>query len=127
MADLMKAVEAKKTRNSRIDAGDTVNVHLKIKGRRPAERIQEFKGTVIRLRKGGNEASFTVAASHPTASAWSAPSCFVRRAWIKWWSSVITRSAALNSISCAERTGKSARLKAEIRLISENPKGFQNP
>lgn len=39
--------------------GDTVNVHLRItEGGR--ERIQEFRGTVIRLRKGGNEASFTV-------------------------------------------------------------------
>ena len=40
-------------------AGDTVNVHVRIKeGER--ERIQEFRGTVIRLRKGGNEASLTV-------------------------------------------------------------------
>ncbi len=39
--------------------GDTVSVHVRIKegGR---ERIQEFKGTVIRLRKGGNNANFTV-------------------------------------------------------------------
>jgi large subunit ribosomal protein L19 len=60
MADLMKSVEAKK--NDKIPemrAGDTVNVHMKIKeGDR--ERIQEFKGTVIRVRKGGNEAAFTV-------------------------------------------------------------------
>jgi large subunit ribosomal protein L19 len=40
-------------------SGDSVNVHVRIKeGDR--ERIQEFKGTVIRLRKGGNEASVTV-------------------------------------------------------------------
>lgn len=39
--------------------GDTVNVHVKIKeGDR--ERIQEFRGTVIRLRRGGNEAAMTV-------------------------------------------------------------------
>lgn len=39
--------------------GDTVSVHVKIKeGDR--ERIQEFKGIIIRLRKGGNESSFTV-------------------------------------------------------------------
>jgi large subunit ribosomal protein L19 len=60
MADLMKAVEAKP--NEKIPTlapGDTVNVHFKIKeGDR--ERIQEFKGTVIRMRKGGNEASVTV-------------------------------------------------------------------
>jgi large subunit ribosomal protein L19 len=39
--------------------GDQVSVHVRIKeGDR--ERIQEFKGTVIRLRKGGNNANFTV-------------------------------------------------------------------
>ena len=60
MADLLKAVEAKKNEKiPELQPGDTVNVHMKIKeGDR--ERIQEFKGTVIRLRKGGNEASFTV-------------------------------------------------------------------
>jgi large subunit ribosomal protein L19 len=60
MADLLKAVEAKKNEKiPEMKPGDTVNVHMKIKeGDR--ERIQEFKGIVIRLRKGGNEASFTV-------------------------------------------------------------------
>ncbi|MFC2065132.1 50S ribosomal protein L19 [Chloroflexota bacterium] len=39
--------------------GDSVSVHVRIKeGER--ERIQVFKGTVIRLRKGGNNANFTV-------------------------------------------------------------------
>jgi large subunit ribosomal protein L19 len=60
MEDLIKAVEAKK--NDKIPemrAGDTVNVHVRIKeGDR--ERIQEFRGTVIRMRKGGNDASLTV-------------------------------------------------------------------
>jgi large subunit ribosomal protein L19 len=60
MTDLLKAVEAKKNEKiPELRPGDTVNVHMKIKeGDR--ERIQEFKGIVIRLRKGGNEASFTV-------------------------------------------------------------------
>jgi len=60
MADLLKAVEAKKNEKiPELRPGDTVNVHMKIKeGDR--ERIQEFKGTVIRLRKGGNDASVTV-------------------------------------------------------------------
>ena len=60
MADLMKAAEAKKNdKIPQLRPGDTVNVHVKIKeGDR--ERIQEFKGTVIRLRKGGNNANFTV-------------------------------------------------------------------
>ena len=60
MADLMKAFEAKKNEGiPEMRAGDTVNVHVRIKeGER--ERIQEFRGTVIRLRKGGNDAALTV-------------------------------------------------------------------
>jgi len=60
MADIIKALEAKQ--NEKIPAlapGDTVSVHVKIKeGDR--ERIQEFKGILIRLRKGGNDSSLTV-------------------------------------------------------------------
>ena len=60
MADVIKALEAKQ--NEKIPTlapGDTVSVHVKIKeGDR--ERIQEFKGILIRMRKGGNDASVTV-------------------------------------------------------------------
>ena len=39
--------------------GDTIRVHVKVKeGTR--ERIQVFEGVVIRLRRGGNRATFTV-------------------------------------------------------------------
>ena len=60
MTDLLKAVEAPANPNiPELCAGDSVSVHVRIKeGDR--ERIQEFKGTVIRLRKGGNEGAFTV-------------------------------------------------------------------
>ena len=60
MADLIKAVEAKDNENiPQLAAGDTVSVHVKIKeGER--ERIQEFKGLVIRLRNSGNNAAVTV-------------------------------------------------------------------
>lgn len=60
MADLMKALEAKANENiPQLNPGDNVSVHVKIKeGDR--ERIQEFKGMIIRLRKGGNDASVTV-------------------------------------------------------------------
>jgi len=60
MTDLIKAVEAKINENiPPLNAGDSVSVHVKIKeGDR--ERIQEFKGIIIRLRKGGNESSLTV-------------------------------------------------------------------
>ena len=60
MSDLLKAVEAPTNPNiPALRPGDTVNVHVRIKeGDR--ERIQEFKGTVIRMRKGGNNTNFTV-------------------------------------------------------------------
>lgn len=60
MPDFIKAVEAQP--NSKIPVlkpGDNVSVHVRIvEGDK--ERIQEFKGTIIRLRKGGNNANFTV-------------------------------------------------------------------
>ncbi len=40
-------------------SGDTVKVHVKIK-EGDKERIQVFEGTVIRLRKGGSNSTFTV-------------------------------------------------------------------
>jgi len=60
MADLMKSLEAPVNPNiPQLNAGDTVSVHVRIKeGDR--ERIQEFKGMVIRVRKGGNNGDFTV-------------------------------------------------------------------
>jgi large subunit ribosomal protein L19 len=60
MTDLINAVEAKVNEQiPQLNAGDSVSVHVKIKeGDR--ERIQEFKGIIIRLRKGGNDSSLTV-------------------------------------------------------------------
>jgi large subunit ribosomal protein L19 len=60
MADVIKALEAKQNENiPQLAPGDTVSVHVKIKeGER--ERVQEFKGIVIRMRKGGNDANITV-------------------------------------------------------------------
>ena len=66
MQETLRAVEAADNPNiPQLNPGDTVNVHVRIKeGDR--ERIQEFRGTVIRLRNGGNNANFTVrrTASH---------------------------------------------------------------
>ena len=60
MADVIKALEAKVNEKiPQLAPGDTVSVHVKIKeGER--ERIQEFKGMIIRLRKGGNDSNITV-------------------------------------------------------------------
>ncbi len=60
MTDLLKSVEA--AANPKIPdlrPGDAVSVHVRIKeGER--ERIQEFKGTIIRIRHGGVAGTFTV-------------------------------------------------------------------
>jgi large subunit ribosomal protein L19 len=60
MSNVLKALEAPVNPEiPQLRPGDTVNVHVRIKeGDR--ERVQEFRGTVIRLRKGGNNANFTV-------------------------------------------------------------------
>jgi len=60
MADIIKALEGKQNEKiPQLAPGDSVSVHVKIKeGDR--ERVQEFKGTVIRMRKGGNDANITV-------------------------------------------------------------------
>jgi large subunit ribosomal protein L19 len=60
MPDLIKAVEAPVNPNvPDIQPGDSVSVHVRIvEGNK--ERVQEFKGTIIRMRKGGNDANFTV-------------------------------------------------------------------
>jgi large subunit ribosomal protein L19 len=60
MPDLIKAVAAPvNDKIPEIKPGDSVSVHVRIvEGNK--ERVQEFKGTIIRLRKGGNDASFTV-------------------------------------------------------------------
>ncbi len=60
MSQSVKALEAPANPNvPALNPGDTVSVHVRIReGDR--ERIQEFRGTVIRLRKGGSNANFTV-------------------------------------------------------------------
>jgi large subunit ribosomal protein L19 len=64
MADLIKLVEQEfaEARNNKppFKAGDTVNVHVKIKEGNK-ERIQQFQGVVIQRRGGGgNGETFTV-------------------------------------------------------------------
>lgn len=59
MSNLVKALEAPAPTHPQILPGDTVKVHVRIvEGNR--ERIQIFQGIVIRSRKGGNDANFTV-------------------------------------------------------------------
>ncbi|MDY6954499.1 MAG: 50S ribosomal protein L19 [Thermodesulfobacteriota bacterium] len=60
----MEAIRALEKEQMRFDlpafrAGDTVNVHVKIR-EGDKERIQVFKGVVIRKRRGASNATFTV-------------------------------------------------------------------
>ncbi|MCY3798114.1 MAG: 50S ribosomal protein L19 [Chloroflexota bacterium] len=57
--ELMQALVVNNHKHPKIESGDTVKVHVRIvEGAR--ERVQIFQGVVIRARKGGNEANFTV-------------------------------------------------------------------
>lgn len=61
MEEMIKSLEAPVNPNIPDDmrTGDSVRVHVRIvEGSR--ERIQVFHGTVIRMRKGGNDENFTV-------------------------------------------------------------------
>jgi large subunit ribosomal protein L19 len=66
MSEPASAVQAPLNPNvPELHPGDAVSVHLRIsEGGR--ERVQEFRGIIIRMRRGGNNANFTVrrTASH---------------------------------------------------------------
>lgn len=60
MNELIKSVEAPENPNvPELRIGDNVSVFLRIK-EGANERVQEFKGTVIRQKNGGNNTNFTV-------------------------------------------------------------------
>lgn len=114
MTDLLKAVEAPVNENiPQLRSGDIVSVHVKIKeGDR--ERIQEFKGTIIRLRNSGNNRNFTV---RRTASngigverTFLVNSPRIEKVVVERHSKV--RRAQLYFMR--ERTGKSSRLKQKF-------------
>ena len=111
---ILKSVESPVNENiPQLRSGDIVSVHVKIKeGDR--ERIQEFKGTIIRLRKSGNNANFTVRriASNGIGVERTFPmrSPRIEKVVVERHSKV--RRAQLYFMR--ERTGKSARLKQKF-------------
>ena len=111
---ILKSVESPVNENiPQLRPGDIVSVHVKIKeGDR--ERIQEFKGTIIRLRKSGNNANFTVRriASNGIGVERTFPmrSPRIEKVVVERHSKV--RRAQLYFMR--ERTGKSARLKQKF-------------
>lgn len=108
--ELMQSLEAPDQGHPQLASGDTVKVHVRVvEGDR--ERIQVFQGVVIRLRKGGNDANFTVRriASHGIG---------VERTFLLKSPRIdkieITRRAKVRRAQLyylRERRGKSARLK----------------
>lgn len=61
MSNIIKNIEAEQLRMDipKFKSGDTVKVHMRIvEGEK--ERIQVFQGAVIRINRGGSDASFTV-------------------------------------------------------------------
>ena len=60
MDELIKALDTPKNPNiPELNPGDTVTVFVRIK-EGDNERVQQFKGTVIRMHGSGNSESFTV-------------------------------------------------------------------
>ncbi|MCC6259669.1 MAG: 50S ribosomal protein L19 [Anaerolineales bacterium] len=114
MTDLLKSVEAKVNEQiPQLNPGDTVSVHVKIKeGDR--ERIQEFKGIVIRLRNSGNEASVTV--RRMASNGVGVERTFLLRS-PRLSKIVVERHGKVRRAQLyfmRERTGKSARLKQKF-------------
>ena len=114
MTDILKTVEAPTNPAvPQLRPGDQVNVYIRIK-EGANERIQEFKGTVIRQRNGGQNANFTVrrVASNGVGveRTFLSRSPRVERVIVHRHSHI--RRA--NLYFMRERTGKSARLKQKF-------------
>jgi large subunit ribosomal protein L19 len=114
MSDLLKAVEATDNPNiPRIRPGDTVSVFLRIKEGNN-ERIQEFRGTVIRERSAGNNANFTV--RRVASNGIGVERTFLKRS-PRIDRVVVHRNAHVRRSKLyflRERTGKRARLKQKF-------------
>lgn len=114
MNDLLKSVEVPENPNiPQLRPGDQVNVHIRIKEGN-TERIQEFKGTVIRERGGANNASFTV--RRVASNGIGVERTFLTRSprlekVIVLRHSYVRRSKLYH---LRERTGKEARLKQKF-------------
>jgi large subunit ribosomal protein L19 len=114
MSELLKAVEAVENPNiPQVRPGDTVSVFIRIK-EGSSERTQEFKGTVIRERRGGNNANFTV--RRMASNGVGVERTFLLRS-PRLERVVVLRHADVNRANLyylRERTGKSARLKQKF-------------
>lgn len=114
MEDLIKSVEAPDNPNiPDLRPGDLVKVFLRIK-EGSNERVQEFRGTIIRLRSGGNDRNFTV--RRVASNGVGVERTFLARS-PRIEKVVVERRAAVRRARLyflRERTGKSARLKEKF-------------
>ena len=114
MSDLIKSVEAPVNENiPALRPGDMVRVYLRIK-EGASERTQEFRGTVIRMRKGGNDANFTV--RRIASNGIGVERTFLMRS-PRIEKVVVERSSHVRRAQLyflRERTGKSSRLKQKF-------------
>ena len=114
MSDILKSLEAPVNEDiPELRSGDIVSVHALVKeGNR--ERIQEFKGTVIRVRNSGNNANFTV--RRIASNGIGVERTFLTRS-PRVKKVVVERHSKVrrkNLYFLRERTGKSARLKQKF-------------
>lgn len=114
MSEILKAVEASDNPNvPQLRPGDAVSVFLRIK-EGSNERVQEFKGTIIRQRNSGNNANFTV--RRVASNGVGVERTFLARSprvekVIVHRHSYVRRA---NLYFMRERTGKSARLRQKF-------------
>jgi len=114
MSELLKAVEAQDNPNiPQLRPGDTVKVFLRIKEGNN-ERVQEFRGIVIRLRNGGQAGNFTV--RRTASNGIGVERTFLMRS-PRIEKVIVERHAKVRRAQLyflRERTGKSARLKQKF-------------
>jgi large subunit ribosomal protein L19 len=114
MSELIKSVEAPVNEAvPEIRPGDAVKVYLRIKEGNN-ERTQEFKGTVIRVRGGSNNANFTV--RRVASNGIGVERTFLMRS-PRLERVVVERHAVVRRSKLyylRERSGKSARLKTKF-------------
>jgi large subunit ribosomal protein L19 len=112
--EILNSVQAPENPNvPQVRPGDVIDVHVRIKeGNR--ERIQVFRGTVIRVRDGKNEANFTV--RRVASNGIGVERTFLRRSPLIEKVVIERRSYVRRSrlYFLRERTGKSARLKQKF-------------
>lgn len=114
MSEIIKAVEAAENPNvPQLKAGDNISVFVRIKEGSNV-RTQEFKGTVIRQNRGGNEANFTV--RRVASNGIGVERTFLTRSPMIEKVVVHRHSHVRRSrlYFLRDRTGKSARLKSKF-------------